>query len=93
MSENSKFVKVGELRKSHKGTEYIMLGSSNPKKPEYDFEVQVMVKNSKGEKVALVKNPQLYFFDPRTPKRDGSVPNPPAFILETIGFYLDNPQE
>jgi hypothetical protein len=90
MSEKSKFVKVGELRKSKAGNEYIMLGSENSQKPEYNFEVQVMVKNSKGEKVALVKNPRLFFNNPRRPKEDGTVPNVPDFILETVGFTLED---
>lgn len=90
MSEKkSIYVKVGEVRRSKKGNNYISLGSENPKKPEYNFEVQVMVKNSKGEKVALVKNPTLFFNDPRQPKKDGTVPNVPDFILENIGFTLE----
>lgn len=85
----SKFVKVGELRQSKKGNKYLQLGSENPKNPKYNFEVQVMIKDSEGNKVALIKNPALFFSDPRRPKQDGSVPNIPDFILETVGFSLE----
>lgn len=87
MSEKqSKYIKVGEVRRSKKGSNYISLGSENPKKPEYNFEVQVMVKDAQGNKVALVRNPALFFSDPRRPKEDGTVPNIPDFIIENIGF-------
>lgn len=89
MSEK-KYVKIGEVRKSKKGNNYIQIGSENPKKPEYNIEVQIMVKNAKGEKVALVKNPVVFFNDPRRPKEDGTVPNVPDFILETLTLTLDS---
>jgi len=85
----NQFLKVGEVRKSKKGTKYLQLGSENSKKPEYNFEVQVLVKDAKGNKIAVVKNPALFFNDPRRPKQDGSVPNIPDFILETVSVRLE----
>lgn len=87
MSEK-KYVQVGRLLKSKAGNEYISLGSEGNKNEKYDFEVQVMVKNAKGEKVALLKNPALFFSDPRREREDGSVPNIPEFILKNIGVTL-----
>lgn len=93
MSEKtSSYLKLGELRKSKKGNEYIQLGNENAdsSKSKYNFEVQVMVKNAQGEKVALLKNPRLFFSDPRKPRQDGTVPNTPEFILENIGLSLES---
>lgn len=92
MAENNgKFIKIGELRKSKKGKQYIALGSENPdpQKTKYNFEVQLLVKDAKGDKVAVVKNPTLFFADPRREREDGSVPNIPDFILDNIGFILE----
>jgi hypothetical protein len=88
MSE-TKFVQVGRIMRSKAGKEYISLGSENNKKEEYNFEVQLMVKNSKGEKVALVKNPAIFLNDPRRPKENGDVPNVPDFILHNLTLILE----
>jgi hypothetical protein len=89
MSDKKNYVKVGEIRKSKAGKEYLQLGSENPKNPKYNLEVQVMIKDAEGNKVALVKNPSLFFSNPRRPKEDGTVPNIPDFILETVGLFVD----
>lgn len=69
-----KYTKLGVVWEGEYGP-YVRLGESKSKNEQYNFEVQIMVKNSKGEKVALVKNPVLSLFDPRkNEKRAGNVP-------------------
>ena len=82
--EKRKTVRVGQMLKSKKGTDYIVLGDNNPKtKPEYQYTVDVRITKANGEKVVL-KNPSLFLNDPRKfSKNPEKIPN---FILSEIVF-------
>lgn len=63
MANGKKYTKLGVILEGQYGP-FMVLGSTKGKE-EYQYEVQVMVKNSKGEKVALAKNPLISLYDPR----------------------------
>ena len=70
----NKKIKLGSLIKERKknknGTEYdaiyIGLGQKNPKSPQYNFSVELVVKDSKGNVVATQKDGFIELSDPRT---------------------------
>lgn len=82
--KNKTYTKIGTVLEGQYGP-YIILGSSKNKDPKYDFEVQVLVKNAKGEKVKLVKNPLLSLYDPRNrTDKDGN----PRKVPDSVKFEV-----
>ncbi len=69
---NKKYVDLGVVWDGQYGP-YLSFGRSNAKDEKYNFEVQILVKDSKGNKITVVKNPRVSLRDPRrNEKRDAS---------------------
>jgi hypothetical protein len=81
MAEGQKSVLIGQLRKTKKGTNTISLGQSNPKKPDYDYTVQIRVLNKDGKVVAKATNPWVNLMNPH--------PSAPEFILNDLKIFVD----
>ena len=87
--KESKSVKLGQVLVSKNGkTEYIALGSNNPKgKPEFNYTVDIRITKANGEKITL-KNPKLFFNDPRKfAKNPDSVPD---FIKSDVVYLKED---
>ena len=64
--EKRKAQKVGVVIKSDKnGKFYLILGSTTNKKAEYNFSVELVIKNSAGEVVHTQKDGLLSLLEPR----------------------------
>jgi predicted MPP superfamily phosphohydrolase len=59
-----KYTKIGAVLKGQYGP-FVVLGNDKAKDDKYNYDVQIMVKNAAGDKLALVKNPMLTLKDPR----------------------------
>ena len=68
MSSKSKMKKLGVVLKGDKGP-FVILGDSKNKNPQYNYTVELTVKNAEGETVTSLTNPLLTLWDPR--KRPG----------------------
>lgn len=82
MSEKKyKNTQIGTMWKGPNGRQFIKLGDVNNPKEKYRFEVQILVKNSQGEKVAVLKNPYINLYDPRNNEKRQNVPEKLMFEL------------
>ncbi len=81
MAKKKKYTNLGVVWKGEYGP-YITFGKTNSKDEQYNFEVQLMVKNSKGEKVALVKNPIVSLYDPRNNQKRDTSKLPESLLYE-----------
>lgn len=59
-----KYTKIGAVLKGQYGP-FVVLGNAKSKDAKFNYDVQIMVKNTSGDKLALVKNPILMLKDPR----------------------------
>lgn len=60
-----KYTKIGAILKGDYGP--FMVTGDTKGNPEYQYEVQIMVKKANGEQLVL-KNPMISLFDPRNAK-------------------------
>lgn len=81
MSEKKyKNTRIGTMWKGKNDRKFIKLGDDSNQNEKYNYEVQILVKNSQGEKVALIKNPFVNLYDPRN-NEDRNVPEKLLFEL------------
>ena len=84
-----KYTKIGAVLKGDNGP-FIVMGNERAKDAKYNYDVQIMVKDSEGNKITLVKNPLISLRDPRTiVKKDGTNPKVPEVILFELSIAED----
>lgn len=91
MSEKKqkKYTKIGAVLKGQYGP-FIVMGNDRANKPEYKYEVQIMVRDAQGNQVVLVKNPMVKLQDPRSfVREDGTSPNVPDKIMYDLTLVTD----
>lgn len=83
---NKEWVKLGAIKKSDKGSQYIALGIKGKYKP---CTVEVTVKDSTGKVIATATNPNITIQNPR--KRKGITEEDAAKIPEFLLAELSLP--
>lgn len=82
-AKKNKYTRVGQVLKGKDGGSYITLGNDRNKDPQYNFSVEVTVRDSSGEVVAKQTDGYLNVFDPRSRDNAGNVPD---FVLFDISM-------
>lgn len=81
----AKFQKVGVVLRGDKGP-FLVMGDSKAKSKNYQFEVELTVRDGNGKEVLRVKNPLLNMFDPR--KRPGIKEEDAARLSDKLRYEV-----
>lgn len=60
-----KYKKIGAVLRGDKGP-FLVMGDTKAKNKQYQYDVELVVRDSDGKEVLKVKNPLISLFDPRT---------------------------
>jgi len=84
MAKDKKYTKIGSIWQGKYGP-VLFTGDEKAQNPDYQFEVQILVKDGKGNKKTVVKNPVLSLKDPREfENRAGKVPEKLLFEVSIV---------
>lgn len=88
-TSKKKYIKLGAVLDNGKGP-FLVLGDTKSNNEKYRFDVQIQVRNSKGEVVTKVVNPLISFFDPRKSKQqEGKEPRQVSEKLRFEAFVVE----
>ncbi len=85
VKKKKKYTKIGNIWEGKFGP-YAQLGDNKNKNQDYNFDVKIMVKNAKGDKVLDVVNGAIQLQDPR--KRPVKEGQKPRNVPESLKYEL-----